>query len=134
MTQSNNDSKWGYWRWSGLGLVVALAYSMLSLGSPAITADKFAENRPGGAVETPLPFHSKKAMEHIKTICNLGPRISGSEAMKRGNQIGHGYIAFFASCPGSKFLTNDLGATFLKMGAKQILLLFHRLGPADSRS
>lgn len=87
MTESNNDLKWGYWRWSGLVLVVALAYSMLSLGSPAITADKFAENRPGGAVETPLPFYSKKAMEHIKTICNLGPRISGSEAMKKQQDL-----------------------------------------------
>ncbi len=57
MTHPNFGSKWGYWRWSGLALVVALAYLMLNLGGPAIKADKFAENRPGGSgVETPLPF------------------------------------------------------------------------------
>ena len=87
MSQSDQENRWGLVRWIGLGLVCLLGFSLFSLGSPNIKADKFAEDRAGGGTETAIPFDSRKAMSHIKTICDLGPRISGSEAMKKQQDL-----------------------------------------------
>jgi len=67
-------------------VVMGLGGFLLTLQGPSATKpDKFAENRPGG--EMPLPFDGKRAMADIKAICDLGPRISGSEAMTRQQEM-----------------------------------------------
>jgi hypothetical protein len=47
--------------------------------SSAQAQDQFASNRP--AATSPLPFDGKRAMTYLKQICDIGPRISGSEGM-----------------------------------------------------
>ena len=47
-------------------------------------ASEFASDRAG---ETPVPFDSKRAMGYLEDICKIGPRISGSEGMKRQQEL-----------------------------------------------
>jgi glutaminyl-peptide cyclotransferase len=45
--------------------------------------DKFAQDRTGGAV----PFDAKRAMGYLDDICKIGPRISGSDGMKKQQEL-----------------------------------------------
>jgi hypothetical protein len=74
------------------GLVVAGWYVMspwwsnhaeAQPGEPKQT--EFAADRAPGAKE--VPFDGEKAMGHLKAICDLGPRISGSEAMAKQQDL-----------------------------------------------
>ncbi len=44
-------------------------------------SSRFASDRPEPIA--PAPFDAKRAMEYLETICKIGPRISGSEGMKK---------------------------------------------------
>src|SRR5579862_2321331 len=48
-----------------------------------IEGDKFAEDRGGEAV----PFDAKRAMGYLNDICKIGPRISGSDGMKKQQEL-----------------------------------------------
>jgi hypothetical protein len=45
--------------------------------------DEFAQERPGNAKAVPVAFDGKRAMKYLERICEIGPRISGSEGMKK---------------------------------------------------
>ncbi len=83
------------WRWLFGSLVVLLMTGfLLTMNSTSATKpDKFAENRPGG--EVPIPFDSKRALADLKEICNLGPRVSGSAAMAKQQEL---LIKHFKEC------------------------------------
>ena len=44
----------------------------------------FAVGRDGGKA---VPFDAKRAMGYLKAICNIGPRISGTEGMKKQQEL-----------------------------------------------
>jgi hypothetical protein len=45
--------------------------------------DEFAQDRGGNAKAVPVAFDAKRAMKYLEKICEIGPRISGSEGMKK---------------------------------------------------
>lgn len=48
--------------------------------------DEFAQDRVA-EFPTPAPFDEKRAMGYLEAICRLGPRISGSEGMKKQQEL-----------------------------------------------
>ena len=48
--------------------------------------DRFAEDR-GAADVREAAFDGKRAMTYLQQICDLGPRISGSEGMKKQREL-----------------------------------------------
>jgi glutaminyl-peptide cyclotransferase len=48
-------------------------------------ADKFAEDRSGGI--DPVPFDAKRAMGYLDDVCKIGPRISGTDGMKKQQEL-----------------------------------------------
>src|SRR5262245_3112125 len=44
--------------------------------------EKFAEDRPA-----PVPFDAKRAMGYLEALCKIGPRISGSDGMKKQQEL-----------------------------------------------
>jgi len=44
--------------------------------------EKFAEDRPA-----PAPFDAKRAMGYLDAVCKIGPRISGSDGMKKQQEL-----------------------------------------------
>ena len=44
--------------------------------------DKFAADRPA-----PVPFDAKRALGYLEAVCKIGPRISGSEGMKKQQDL-----------------------------------------------
>ncbi len=81
---------------SSLFSLVLLMSLLLFLGAlqpestePKLRADGFASARfpgpgPGGKAET---FNRKRVMEYLHKICDLGPRISGTEGMKKQQEL-----------------------------------------------
>lgn len=70
---------------------------------------RFAEDRPDPKAAPRLPaFSGARAIEHLKTLCDIGPRLSGSEGMTKQRTL---LVKFF----------EDLGATVTqqKFVAKQ---------------
>jgi len=69
------------------GVVVWLLVTQLGCG-PAETADKskdgFASDR---ALPDPAPFDAKRAMGYLEALCKIGPRISGSDGMKKQQEL-----------------------------------------------
>src|SRR5947209_5438854 len=63
-------------------LVVGLA--MLSGHAPAGDGprEKFAADRPA-----PVPFDAKRALGYLEAVCKIGPRISGSDGMKKQQEL-----------------------------------------------
>jgi glutaminyl-peptide cyclotransferase len=48
--------------------------------------DAFAADRDPPAVK-PLPFDAKRAMTYLEAICKIGPRISGTEGMRKQQEL-----------------------------------------------
>jgi hypothetical protein len=83
-------------RWIELGAAVAIlllgGYLMMhtfsgkagSASSAAQPHDGFASDRPGG---DRIAFDSKRAMGYLRAVCEIGPRISGTEGMKRQQEL-----------------------------------------------
>jgi glutaminyl-peptide cyclotransferase len=53
--------------------------------SSSRTRDRFASDRDSGATPavTPVAFDGKKALGYLEEICKIGPRISGTDGMKK---------------------------------------------------
>jgi hypothetical protein len=49
--------------------------------------DEFASDRDPGAKAVPVAFDAKRAMKYLDKICDIGPRISGSEGMKKQQEL-----------------------------------------------
>jgi glutaminyl-peptide cyclotransferase len=95
-------------RWAaGVVFVVAAVlgvggYRVLSTGAaPAKTLDaqeqkrdEFAADREPAAIK-PLPFDGKRAMTYLEAICKIGPRISGTEGMRKQQEL---LYKHFESC------------------------------------
>ncbi|MSR32739.1 MAG: M28 family peptidase [Gemmataceae bacterium] len=52
-------------------------------GYCAEAAQAFPTNQENPMKEVAVPFESAKAMNYLKSLCDIGPRISGSEGMKK---------------------------------------------------
>ena len=57
---------------------------MLSGHAPAGDGprEKFAADRP-----VPVPFDAKRAMGYLEALCKIGPRVSGTEGMKKQQEL-----------------------------------------------
>src|SRR5262249_14170670 len=51
--------------------------------APEPPGDEFASDRGGSAV----PFDAKRAMGYLEAVCKIGPRISGTEGMKKQQDL-----------------------------------------------
>jgi hypothetical protein len=67
------------------GVVVWLLVTQLGCG-PAETADKPKEGFASDRV-APAPFDAKRAMGYLEALCKIGPRISGSDGMKKQQEL-----------------------------------------------
>src|SRR5262245_60885754 len=63
--------------------------SKVALGSLPEQGSKFGSDRvkEGEGAAKPVPFDGKRAMKYLQTVCDLGPRISGSKAMRKQQEI-----------------------------------------------
>jgi glutaminyl-peptide cyclotransferase len=82
------------------GTIVLTGILIMTL-SPKTSAIPEEQTGKGAAVQNPLtspvsdtweagsyaPFDGEQAMKHLKTLCNIGPRISGSEGMFKQQEI-----------------------------------------------
>ncbi len=66
-----------------VSLVAVGGFAMFQPGSKR--ADGFAEDRPTAA--KPVPFDAKRAMGYLETLCKIGPRMSGTEGMKKQQEM-----------------------------------------------
>jgi glutaminyl-peptide cyclotransferase len=51
----------------------------------AAKSDGFASDRVGAAI--PVAFDAARAMDYLKTVCKIGPRISGTDGMKHQQEL-----------------------------------------------
>jgi hypothetical protein len=49
--------------------------------------EQFAQGRQPAAGLKPIPFDGDRALKYVKQICELGPRISGTESIKRQREM-----------------------------------------------
>jgi hypothetical protein len=106
----------GLWRWLGVFAVVGLIFSALlmfqpwsSNAEPPRGRDEFASDRSGAATaQKPVAFDGKRAMGYLEEICKIGPRMSGTDGMKKQQDLIEKHF-------------NDLGAkvTYQKFTARQ---------------
>jgi glutaminyl-peptide cyclotransferase len=72
----------------GIGLTALIMFQSTNADGPTRKRDSFAEDRDGGAGEAkPVAFDGKKAMEYLEAICKIGPRMSGTEGMKKQQEL-----------------------------------------------
>jgi hypothetical protein len=57
-----------------------------SKADPKNDESSFASDRDDAVVQ-PVPFDGKRAMGYLEDICEIGPRISGSEGMKKQQEL-----------------------------------------------
>lgn len=72
------------------GIAIALSVWQPWRSTSATPADppKFAQDRkPEGAPVKAIPFDGDRAMKYLKELCDLGPRISGSDGMKKQQDL-----------------------------------------------
>ncbi|MFM7151718.1 MAG: M28 family peptidase [Gemmataceae bacterium] len=84
------------WRWLGaaavLGVVLAGGYLVQPWTSqaqaPRTNPDRFASDRGEESSREKIPaFDGKRAMGYLEDLCAIGPRISGSEGMKKQQDL-----------------------------------------------
>jgi hypothetical protein len=87
------------WGWLGLfGIlgalfIVLLMYQPWSLAQSTnrSTRDQFAQDRDGGdnapSDARPVVIDGKRTMGYLEAVCKIGPRISGTEGMKKQQQL-----------------------------------------------
>src|SRR5262245_16726603 len=49
--------------------------------------EEFASDRGQNAKVAPVDFDAKRAMTYLERICDIGPRISGSDGMKKQQEL-----------------------------------------------
>jgi glutaminyl-peptide cyclotransferase len=70
------------------GLVGLLMFQPWATNAETGTpSNEFASDRDGGAAATPVAFDGERAMEYLEAICKIGPRISGSEGMRKQQDL-----------------------------------------------
>jgi hypothetical protein len=69
--------------WQGNALVAQAQTG--SPGSPGSPRSEFAADR--GGKEKAIPFDAKRAFGYLEKICEIGPRISGSEGMAKQQEL-----------------------------------------------
>jgi hypothetical protein len=86
------------WGWLGLfgilGTLVVVVIMLQSLSraqsTPRPSRDQFAQDRDGGdnaPAGKPIVIDGKRVMGYLEAICKIGPRISGTEGMKKQQQL-----------------------------------------------
>jgi glutaminyl-peptide cyclotransferase len=79
--------------WLGASAVVVAGLVGLVMFQPWATnaetgqpkRDEFASDRPGAV--TALEFDGKRAMGYLEAVCKIGPRVSGSEGMRKQQDL-----------------------------------------------
>ena len=76
--------RWVYWAWASCGS------SYLGCGAAEPVAKKpksdgFASDRAPAAA--PVAFDGARAMDYLKAVCKIGPRISGTDGMKQQQEL-----------------------------------------------
>lgn len=66
-------------------LVTILLVGMVGLIPGTSHGDQFASDRPEAV--KPAAFDAKRAMGYLEAICKIGPRISGTEGMKKQQEL-----------------------------------------------
>lgn len=75
-------------RWTGGAFLLAVSLTLAwmvtveSTGRAAADRDSFAADRP-----LPVAFNAERALDYLKALCKLGPRISGSDGMKKQQEL-----------------------------------------------
>jgi hypothetical protein len=49
--------------------------------------EKFAQDKAAATAIQPIPFDGERAMKYLQQLCDLGPRISGSDGMKKQQDL-----------------------------------------------
>jgi hypothetical protein len=66
-------------------LFIVAAAGWLVMAHPwSGSGDQFASDRTGAQ---PVPFDAKRAMSYLEEVCKIGPRISGTEGMKKQQEL-----------------------------------------------
>jgi hypothetical protein len=75
-----------WWVVAGIFLVASLAaVSVFAMLQKKPERDEFAADRPGAA--KPTAFDAKRAMGYLEALCKIGPRLSGTEGMKKQQEM-----------------------------------------------
>jgi hypothetical protein len=83
-------SRMKYWLIGGallliVSLTAVVGYAMYQQ-QPAKKSD-FAADRSGPAVVKPVAFDGKRAMSYLEAVCKIGPRMSGTDGMKKQQEL-----------------------------------------------
>jgi hypothetical protein len=68
--------------WSPRWFRGSTALEPIDSPQPPKTGEKFGQDRDPLAGITPLPFDSERAMKYLKRLCEIGPRVSGTDGIK----------------------------------------------------
>jgi glutaminyl-peptide cyclotransferase len=68
-----------------LAVVFAGGIVLTDPGRAAAQSSEFAADRPEPA--KPAPFDAKRAMDYLERLCKIGPRMSGTDGMKRQQEL-----------------------------------------------
>lgn len=49
--------------------------------------DQFAQDQSGGGADKMIPFDGERAMGYLRKVCELGPRMSGTPAMRKQQEL-----------------------------------------------
>lgn len=77
--------KWSDWRWIvgfGAGPAFAIAALLLPGSQPSLSSQE-----PPAMAAKPAPIDGKRALGYLEQICELGPRVAGTEANTRQRQM-----------------------------------------------
>jgi glutaminyl-peptide cyclotransferase len=70
----------------GVYQLLPIRWSTRAQPGPEPKAARFAEDRAPAETKA-VPFDAKRAMGYLETLCNIGPRISGSEGMAKQQKL-----------------------------------------------
>lgn len=79
-----NGSSWGWI--GGLVLLIGVGVGLL-LWSSSSTSATATVDRGGTKDIQPAAFDGERAMKYLEAVCKIGPRISGSEGMKKQQEL-----------------------------------------------
>jgi hypothetical protein len=78
---------WSYWRFIiAMALAALLLTGLIGSGSPLIQQLRSSEVQ-AAMPPTPAPIDGQRAYGYLKKICDLGPRVAGSEANARQRRM-----------------------------------------------
>jgi len=80
---------WRGWTILGTGAVLLIGvgiYLAANHWSNGMQRDQFAQDR-GADAPKPAPFDAKRSMTYLEDVCKIGPRISGTDGMKKQQDL-----------------------------------------------